>query len=292
MKTILVPTDFSENATNALNYAAGLASQVRGKLIIVHIINLPVNSIISGVMIPPDAQLMEDGKNELERLSKELRLENSFRFEVETICLYGYFLANLNELVKVKAVDLVVMGTKGATNFLDKLIGTNTSEFIQIATCPVLAIPSGATYTGMKHIAYASDFECEEKTYLQQLFSIAEPFQSEVSIINILTERQLNIFSDNQVIRSITHDFPDKKYSLAQILENNVIDGIQGFVKDNQVNVLAVSIHERSFFESLFHKSISQQLIYHPQVPLLALPDIKSLKYVSTPQIQNQSYVI
>jgi len=279
MKTILVPTDFSSNATNALNFAAGLAGQVRGKLIIVHIINLPVTPL-NGVIIPPDAQLVEDCKQELNRLSKELRLENGFRFEVETICLYGYFLANLNEIAKAKAVDLVVMGTKGATNFLDKLIGTNTSGFIQIATCPVLAIPAEAKFSGLKQIAYASDFECEESVFLQQLFSFAEPFRANVSIINILTERQLNIFADNQVIRDITRQFPDNNYSIAQIQEQSVVKGLQEFILDNQVDVLAVSIQERTFLESLFHKSISKQLIYNPRIPLLALPQKASAKAV------------
>jgi len=272
MKTILVPTDFSLNATNALNYAAALASQVRGKLIIAHVINLPVTPIESGFVIPNNTQLEEDYKQELNRLSKELRLENGFRFEVETICQYGYFLANLNELVKTKAVDLVVMGTKGATNFLNKLIGTNTSEFIKIAACPVLAIPSVATFSGFKHIAYASDFESDETVFLQQLFNIAEPFKANVAIINILTERQLNIFSDNQVVRNITKHFSNQNFCIAQIQENSVIEGLHEFTQENNSDVIAVSIHERSFLESLFHTSISKELVCQTTLPLLALP--------------------
>jgi len=273
MKTILVPTDFSDNATNALNYAAALASQVRGKLIIAHIINLPVTPIESGFVFSTNAQLEEDYKQELNRLSKELRLENGFRFEVETVCQYGYFLANLNELVKNEDVDLVVMGTKGATNFLDKIVGTNTSEFIRIAACPVLTIPQDAKFTGFKHIAYASDFEHKETSFLQQLFCITEPFGAAVSIINILSERQLNIFSDNQVIRNIAKRFPENSYSLVQLPENNVVKGLYEFVADNQAEVLAVSIHDRNFLESLFHKSISKQLLYQTKLPILALPE-------------------
>jgi len=288
MKTILVPTDFSDNATNALNYAAALSSQVRGKLIIAHIINLPVTPIESGFIISTNTQLEEDYKQELNRLSKELRLENGFRFEVETVCQYGYLMANLNELVKTENVDLVVMGTKGATNFLDKLIGTNTSEFIKIAACPVLAIPSEATFTGFKHIAYASDFESDETVFLQQLFDIAEPFGADVSVINIQSERQLNIFSDNQVIRDIAKKFPDYNYSIAQIQDYNIIEGLHEFVHDNNSDIIAVSIHERSFLENLFHISISKKLVCHTTLPLLALPEKPYRKMLFTAKARKQ----
>lgn len=273
MKTILVPTDFSDNALNAINYAAAIASQVRGKLILAHIINLPVTPVSNGVVVFPDPKLEDDCKAELHKLSKELRLENGFRFEIEIVCQYGYFLANLNELVKTRAVDLVVMGTRGATNFLNKLIGTNTSEFIKIAACPVLAVPAKAQFTGFKQVAYASDFENSDTVFLQQLFNLTEPFKAAISIINILTERQLNIFCDNQIIRDITKQFPHETYSIAQIQEQDVIEGLRNFVQDNQIDVLAVALHERSFIQNIFHKSVSKKLCQHLELPLLALPE-------------------
>lgn len=273
MKTILVPTDFSQNATNALHYAAGLAYQVRGKLIIAHIINLPVSPPGSGVVMPPDLQREEECQAELTRLAMELRQENNFRFEVETIMQYGYFMANLNAIVKDQAVDLVVMGTNGATNFLDKLVGTNTAQFMKMALCPVLAIPGNAEFTGIKNIAYASDFESDETIFLQQLFGITESFNPQTFIINILTERQLNIFADNQVVRNIMQNFPNKNCSIAQIQEGDVVEGLHTFVRENQADILAVSIHDRSLLESLFHTSISRKLVYHTRVPLLALPE-------------------
>jgi nucleotide-binding universal stress UspA family protein len=273
MKTILVPTDFSENAANALKYAAALANHVKGEMIIAHVINLPVTSLESGVALPSDARLEEDCRQELDRLSKELRLENGFRFDVETICEYGFLTASLNELVKTRSADLVVMGTKGATNFLDALIGTNTSDFIKIAACPVLAIPAGARFTGMKTIAYASDFESEENIFLQQLFQFAGPFQSYVSIINILTASQSQDLSENAVVRDILEHFPDQDYCIVQIKEKEVIEGIHEFVKQKHPDVLAISIHERGFFEALFHKSVSRQLVYHATLPLLTLPE-------------------
>jgi nucleotide-binding universal stress UspA family protein len=291
MKTILVPTDFSENATQALNYAAALATHFGGKLIIAHIINLPVTSGNSGLVLPPDPQLEGDYEKELNNLALKLRLQNNAAFEIEVICQYGFFLASLNDLVKSCGVDLVVMGTQGATNFLDKLIGTNTASFIKMAACPVLAIPAGAKFNGIKNIAYASDFESEEQVFLEQLFSLADPLNAEVSIINILTERHLNIFSDNQVVRDIMHRFTDKHYSIAQIQEDDVVEGIQKFVEDVEADVLAVSIHARGVLEDLFHSSISKKLLYHSTLPLLSLPEKPIRKSGFKTQKQNSKRV-
>lgn len=272
MKTFLVPTDFSQNAAQALHFAADLTRQVNGKLIIVHIINLPVTAVGSEVGISYDAQLMAEGEQQLNALVKNVRLATHSGLEVETICEYGYFMANLNQIVKARKADLVVMGTKGATNFLDSLIGTNTSEFIKQAVCPVLTIPAQAQFKGIKNIVYTADFESEEIVFLQQLFPIAALFNAEVAILNVRTSFQLDIVADEQIMQDIAKHFPDNKYSITQVKENNVITGIQTFVSNNQTDVLAVSIHERSFFESLFHKSVSKQLIYQTTLPLLALP--------------------
>jgi len=273
MKTILVPTDFSENASNALNYASTLAIQYSARLIVVHIINLPATIVESDTAYSMDTKLEEDYKKELNGIAKNLRQKNNFQVEVKTICQYGYFLATLSDLVKTNCVDLVVMGTKGASNFIDKLMGTNTYDFIKIAPCPVLAIPTNAKFTGIKHIAYGSDFETEETVFLHQLFAFAEPLHSEVSIINILSEKQLNLYSDNQVVSDIAKHFPKKNYNILQIQEPDVIVGLLEFSKENKADIMAISIHDRSIFENIFHNSISKKLLNQAELPLLTLPE-------------------
>ncbi|WP_181306248.1 universal stress protein [Rufibacter sp. XAAS-G3-1] len=275
MKTFLVPTDFSKNATHALDYAAALASEVNGKLIIVHIVRLIVLPVRSGNIVCLSEETEIDFNLELQKISSRLQLERKVTCTIETICQYenGPFQAGLNQVVQDKKVDLVVMGTKGATNLFDKLIGTNTFEFIKIAVCPVLAIPSSANYSGIKRIAYACDFESEETIFLQQLFSLAKPFGSEVSIINIHTDNELDIVVDEQIIRDITTRFSGNSYSISQIKEEDVVAGLNKFIEDNSMDLLAVSIKERSFSEKLFHSSTSKQLIYYTMLPLLALPE-------------------
>jgi len=272
MKTLLVPTDFSKNATQALHYAAGLASQVRGKLIIMHIINLPIVPIESSVVFRPDPALEQDYKKKLDKIAKKLQGENGFLFEVETVCRYGYLLVSLNELVSAKAADLVVMGTYGANNLVDKLVGTFTAEFIKQARCPVLVIPAKAKYTGINRIVYASDFEKKESIFMRQLSKFTEALEAKISIVNVQTKCQKDNVSDEQLRRKVTRYFPATNYGIVQVQYNNVVEGLRKFLQENKADVLAIAIQEHSFLEELFYKSVSTELIYHPTLPLLALP--------------------
>ena len=273
MKTILLPTDFSAPAANATRYAAVLASRTKSKLILLHVVEPEVLASPEGgvISLPSNPRLEHYSEEKLLMLSKDLQLENGF--EVETASVSGELQEQLNNIIRHKQVDLVVMGTKGAHNFLEKLAGTNTISFIREAGCPVLIIPENISFNEIKSIAYASDFETrEEGIYLQQLLAFAQPFAPVMYIINIRSEEHINLVPDDEVLGHIQEQFPNNSFRIAQLMEDDVVAGIQQFIKDNEIDIVAVSIKEKNFLEKLFHHSITRQLASASPVPLLTLP--------------------
>jgi nucleotide-binding universal stress UspA family protein len=273
METILCPTDFSESSENAIHYAAALASQTGSKLILMHailpdVIEFPGNPFERKV----DNRLENYYLDKLQYLSQQIRLQTGSKVEVETICVPGPFPDSLNDLVRSKEVDLVVMGTKGAHNLLEKIFGTNTASFIKQALCPVLAIPANVQFHQINNIAYASDFERQDTVFLKQLLAFAEPLGAAITIFNIKTDEQLDLVSDWQILRGIEKHFRDKNFSFAQLKENSVVAGIEAFVEENKMDLLAVSVYQPDMLEKIFHTGVSQQLAYHSRIPLLALP--------------------
>lgn len=273
LQTILVPTDFSENAATALQYAAGLATALRGKLILAHVINLP-----AGLPAYPEASLdlstdprqEQEAEEALNKLARNTRMANGFLFDLETVCHTGALLPAIKELVEKNEVDLVVMGTRGAGNFLDKLLGTNTSLVMKAASCPVLAIPDQARYSSWQHLAFAADLEEEETIFLQQLFYLAEPFGAHVSVVHVQTgsvEEARGKRADE-----LRQHFAGHPYQFVQLQGQEVVATLESYVKAQNPDLLAVGLRERHLLEGLFHKSISKQLVYHPARPLLALP--------------------
>jgi nucleotide-binding universal stress UspA family protein len=274
MKTILVPTDFSDNATNALYYAAALACHTQSRLVLAHAIAMDVIELPGNPFdLKPDLRLETYYLDKLEQLASKVRVKNGIHLQVDTLCVHGNILDHLNKLVVDQEANLVVMGTKGAGNLLKRLLGTNTASYIKQAVCPVLAIPIAARFQGLKKIAYAADFENSDTTFLKQLFRFTQPLDAEVCIFNVKSEDQLDLVEDSQVVQQIKRSFPEQRYSIAQLKENNVVNGIQAFIHENQVDLLALSVHKPDLLEKVFHTSVSQELAFQTTLPLLALPE-------------------
>lgn len=274
MKTLLVPTDFSDNASNALYYAAALAAHCEGRLVLLHAIALDVVELPGNPFdLKPDMRLEAYFLAKLEHLASKVRVKHGVRLQVETRVVHGNILDHLNKVVMSEQADLVVMGTKGAGSLVKKLMGTNTASYIKQAICPVLAIPVSAWYQDLKKIAYASDFETIETGFLKQLFHFARPLHLDVCIFNVKSEDQLDLVPDSQILGQIKRAFPDEHYSIAQMKGRHVVAGIQAFIKDNHMDILALSVHRPDFLEKLFHSSVSESLAFQTTIPVLTLPE-------------------
>jgi nucleotide-binding universal stress UspA family protein len=273
MKTILVPTDLSENAENALLYAAAMANSIHANLLLIHVLYIPENSEGN---IPEDLEgqpKIKECQDKLVTLVHRIQNQHQYYFAFETLCIFGEDLNILHDIVKTKNVQLVVMGTQGCSNYFDNLIGSNTSDFIKKAQCPVLAIPAKARFKGVNKIVYASDFTTDETLYLKQLFVFARLFLAEVLILNIETGELLKNPSDHEIIDKVTPTFSGLNYTIFRVEEEDVSQGILHFTENNHVEMLAIAIHQRSVFEDLFHSSIAKTLVFHSSVPLLSLPE-------------------
>lgn len=276
MKIILCPTDFSGNAANAVKYAAALASQVRGKLVLVHIVEAEEISGPEGAItfLPPDPRLQIYYKEKLQELLDQIQLEYGFLFELDTICESGSLPEQLNGIIRREQIDLVVMGTKGAKNFIDKVLGTNTAHFIKLADCPVLVIPENAIYKGIYSIAYATDLKTEETGILHQLLLFAQAFTPALYLVHVKYKEQPEAIIDNRILEELQKQYPDNTIRKVQLPGTDVITAIRQYVHENSIDILAVSIQHRSFWKDFLHKSITRQLTLTSSFPILALPTL------------------
>ncbi|WP_205503365.1 universal stress protein [Rufibacter psychrotolerans] len=272
MKTILVPTDFSSIATNALAYAVALASVTRAKILLVHVVDLPAIATAYEVSLPAiSLQVLADAEKELETLAATVRTNATL--EVEGICTTGKLVAQVNHLVQVHGVDFVVMGSHGQSGLLDRIFGTNALAYMNHAHCPVLLVPPTATFKGINHIAFAYDLDSESTFVLERLFQWAAPFQAQVAIFNCLSEHQLNLVPDQPLLQYITQHFAQENFCLVQRKEDHVVQGILDFAQENQMDVVAISTHERIFLEQLLHTSVTKELLFKTNLPLLAIQE-------------------
>ena len=265
---ILVPIDFSDCSVKALEYAINLNKITKGKLQILHAVEVPIladDDSTTGVEIRADvAKNMDKLKEQLPQLSD---IDSEFELSFNHI---GSSIYNLNKKAKI---DLIVMGTKGATGAKEIFLGSNTYETIKEIKCPVLAIPENTGNFQLNSIAFASDYKrIDNYKDLDTLVKLAKLRNAEVHILHI--GENTNISRDElEVGRSQDQYFRDVKHSYHFISGSEVSTEINNYINSNSISVLALYARKHDLTDMLFHHSLTKEMTYHTQIPLLVLPE-------------------
>lgn len=271
MKTILVPTDFSTNAENALNYAVNIAKRIDARIILLHTFHIENNNAPLPLSIV-DKQIETAKKKadaSLEALCK--KVSHGSKFSIDYISSENFLTDEILKLTEEKNIDFIVMGTQGANGRLGRQIfGTNSSHVIEKAKCPVLAIPEGASTNDIKTIMYATEYLDSDIICLQSLVDLAKLFEANIQIVHITlfadskNRKVLEVFK-LKVAKNIS--YKDISYKL--LIGNNIEQKIESHAKEEKVDMLVMSAHHRSLMDKLFGKSITKVMAFYLEVPLM-----------------------
>ena len=265
LKSILFPTDFSEYSRTAMHFAFDLAERSNARVILLNSYELPYSDT---VMTTSLIDIMR--KNSEEQLA-ELKKELEARYpdlDIETrSSLNNTIRAIKNTAIKFE-VDLIVMGTKGASGLQEVLIGSNTTTVLNNSDVPVLAIPENSTVKAIKKIVYAADFQKpEDKERLRFLCELASLIKAEILILHFQKADNLS-----GVNRKVIEDvFCDIKHSYHIEPEQDIEQGIHNFVEAKHADMVVMMKRKYGFIERLFHKSQTSKFAYHTTTPFLAL---------------------
>lgn len=276
MKTILVPTDFSDCATNAYLYACRLAEKLHAKIILTHVFHVPVID----PNIPADLtedMISEKRMNSLEQFKKINQKmagiigEDQFgKIKTENLLRQGFAVSEIEELSREIAPDLIIMGTQGASG-LKKLIGSNTSNIVQRSHVPVLVVPSEARFSGIGHILYATELGSEEFKAINQLLDFAKIFGAGITCLHVYKDNELPDEARMADLKQYFHNDLKMHYIQLEFVHNNdIAEGIHQFLEMHDCELLAMQTHHRNFFNKLFHKSLTRKMAFHTDKPLLA----------------------
>jgi len=274
MKTILLLTDFSNNARNAIKYAIqAFGEDVDYILLNSYIISQPSITVVKEV----DIILEKSQKgliNELDLIKSEF--PESLGIKITTLCKYGSPSEAIKTIQKDNKIDMVVMGTKGASGITKVLIGSVTARVIKESLLPILAIPEDAKFVSLKNIVFASDLHNNQnESLVNPLKQIAERFSSEITILNVLKSGE---FSKGIVSRQI-EKMKGLKYlnklntNWSFVESNNVSNAIEQFCENNKADLLTIIARHNNFLERLLHDSVSQRLVFSSKLPILTLDD-------------------
>ncbi|NOQ76111.1 MAG: hypothetical protein GQ574_29180 [Crocinitomix sp.] len=274
MKKIVLMTDFSENARKAIKYGINLfGDSVEYLLVHSYTVRKATGSFADiGALIRQDA--LNDFENEIHFIKNEF--SHFPDLKISTICKEGDPVDVINNLDNSLGIDLIVMGTKGASGLSKIFIGSVTASLIRKTKYPVLSVPEEAVFKSIDKIVFAADLALNRNAVLTYpLKSIARKNNSEVLLLHILNEGELAKGFDNYKLNKLemSADLEGIKKTMNFVETNNKTEGIVQFCIKNNADLLTVIARHNTFFDKLFHKSVSQELAYSLKMPLLTLED-------------------
>lgn len=267
MKKILVPTDFSEHADNALRFAINIGNFFEAEIELLHVYEL--RTIIGSATLVRE-YLKEDAERDLSdniRSFKDLILGKTI---LTGRAIDGGTIDTICSLANNEDFDMIVMGTQGASGLKEIFLGSKTSGVMRQTHIPILAIPNSFSYRPVKDITFAVDSGIvAEDEVLNPLLELAKAYKSHVKVLHLEKEKMVVGYDPG-----IDFSLGNIPHSFHRISGSNDVNGVVNlFVFEENSDMLCMIRRDRDFWSNLFHQSVTTKEIFNSPVPLLILRD-------------------
>lgn len=278
MKNILLPTDFSENSWNAIQYAIRFFENIECNFYVLHVnrlANLSANDmplildtdVIDKIYIKPAKQKLREILKNISKLSLN---HESHKFY--TLTDYGFFIESIRKNVDEKEIDFIVMGTKGASGLEKIILGTNSADVITKVKCNMIAVPENAQFVEPKEIAFPSDFSLSHNLQvLKPVSDIIERFNSTLRILHIIKNKDGLNTNENKNKDLLEDYFNQQQHTFHYLTNKKVEDAIQCFVESRDINMICMVAKNLNYFQQILFHSKVEEISYHTDVPFLVL---------------------
>jgi nucleotide-binding universal stress UspA family protein len=273
MKTILFPTDFSKNASHAAEYAGMLVKKLDAKVILLHAFSIPMvpaNHTSYNVRFAIESYRTSLSKD-LEKFTNKFIQDSGLPIDrISSKIEYGFPADIILEIADRINADMIVMGTKGASNFLDKWLGTNAQKVMEEANCPVWIIPNKAKIEYPENVMYSADYQVDELLATQKLLELIKPLGANCNVVHVNDFFEIYAGAGvREMVNYLSEEFETENVSFQNINSEDIIAGLEAHIQKNKPNLLAFAMHEKSFLSKLFDTSISKHFVYKAKLPML-----------------------
>jgi nucleotide-binding universal stress UspA family protein len=269
MKKIVVPCDFSEPAIEAFQFAVDVASHSGGKVIVLKVIDLPISTYGASIDVPlytysPSLlkDLEEDAKKKYKKMStKFCEIPNMASFAIAQ----GPTSPMIRDYIEEKKIDLVIMGTHGATGMQEFFVGSNTEKIVRFSKAPVFAIRKAIPVSSIKNIVFPTSLELNQTEFIKKVKALQEFFDATLHVLflntpfNFIREAELKDYAKHYKLTNCTLNIRNERYEP---------DGIISFVKEMKADMLAMGTHKRKGLSHFINGSVTEDVVNHIECPV------------------------
>ncbi|PKF75198.1 universal stress protein [Chryseobacterium sp. PMSZPI] len=270
MKTIIVCTDFSQEAENATHYAASMAKETQYKIVLFNLQSVSIHAL--NAQASADFFYAQTLKNQKMLSDKASELGGLYSIDTGFYLASGNFIEELNLCIQNTNGDFVVMGMAEKT-LEQKLLGNTVTTAIHQIKKPILIVPNHIEYTGIRKILFAYDTH-KSMTWsaMNNIYEFINAFNSEIEVFNV--SEKIRDFTEviHDADLNSGYDLNDIKYNFKMIQSVEVVKAIEEEVKLTNSDLLTMVPQKYNFLESLFHRSKTAIMAYKNKIPLLSIP--------------------
>ncbi|GGD58253.1 universal stress protein [Muriicola marianensis] len=278
MKRILLPTDFSTTAWNAIKYALTLFAEEECTFYVLHTYTPAFYRIDYMLGGPPFSAIADEEVNRsvagLEKTLADMKdMSGNPRHRFEAISAFNILSHELNDITENKKIDLVVMGTKGATGAREVFIGSNTVYVLRKAFAPVLVIPNNTSYSPVKNILFPTDYlSMYKESELHQILKMAVPEDALITVLHIKETTELSEvqrFNKSYLaalLKNTRHIFVELEHAIMPF-------GVLEYLKKEPFDLLAMMYKKHPLLERIFERQNVDHMGFHVNIPFLAVRD-------------------
>ncbi len=273
MKTILIATDFSPVARNAVNYGIDLAKSIGHSVTIVHVYQVPVAFADGPMVLVSLDDLRSSAEKQLDQLKSDLHHVHGNGFKVYTEAILGNVVEELQHVADKLDPFAIVMGATGLTGAQRVLFGSTTLFAIRKLTYPVIAVPEGKTLGhGIKKIGLACDFrEVVDTTPTRFIQQFQKAFKAELHVLNVdFQDREFR--SDTPEQSMLLHTLLEGTNPVYHFIEEEEIStAINRFAEENNLDLLITIPKKHRLLEAIFRRSSTKKILKEARVPVVGL---------------------
>mgnify|MGYP005841200859 CR=1 FL=1 len=277
MKTILIPTDFSDYSKNAAVFALHIASQCGYNLHLFHCYHIPaVDPMMPGEMIGDLSEgIKNDSLAQLESLKKQLldyAKALNISVEITSSNRIGFAVEEITEVANEMNPVLVVIGSRHRTGLQKFLSGSIIKPLLDHLQHTILIVPENRTFKDNKpKVLYATDFNEADTDSLNKLIAFFKPFGAHIECLHIDTDNTPHIseFELSELERNFKDKAADDTIHFDIVRADDVKEGLHAYIEKNNIDVVSTFSKKRNFLERLTESSLSKHIAGESDIPLI-----------------------
>lgn len=277
IQKILVPTDFSPAAKHAFCYALRMADRLQASVHLLHVVYPQVDSFDAPIMATQATRAQMDTAEGILEIFKQSGLDtmkNDLQEipSIESRVEIGSAIAMINSVAEKESFPLIIMGTRGEHNTLEKLLGTVASGVVGHAHCPVVVVPETAAFHDIMRVAYATDLQLADPYEIWRVAKLLAPFHTIMHVVHFDDHKKKSEAPRLEELESFFRDnAPALQMQFHQFAKEELTTDINAFAEQYDIDLLVMYRTHRSFPENLFHRSRTREMSKKTQVPLLVM---------------------